>query len=43
MGAGYTKAVITCLNGDFRGTDGPTLAVDFQEKVIDVLKGGVEI
>ncbi|KAJ5168574.1 uncharacterized protein N7482_004168 [Penicillium canariense] len=43
MGVGYTMAVLTCLKGDFRGTDGPALAVDFQEKVVDVLRAGVEL
>lgn len=43
MGVGYTKAVLACLKGDFRGTEGPALAVDFQEKVVDVLRGGVEL
>lgn len=43
MGAGYTRAVLTCLKGDFRGTEGPVLAVDFQEKVVDVLRSGVEL
>ncbi|KAJ5312132.1 hypothetical protein PENANT_c011G07635 [Penicillium antarcticum] len=43
MGAGYTRAVIACLKGDFRGTEGPALAVDFQEKVVDVLAKGVEL
>jgi hypothetical protein len=43
MGMGYTQAVLACLREDFRGTDGPSLAVDFQEKVIDVLKGGVKL
>ncbi|KAJ5975711.1 hypothetical protein N7481_009418 [Penicillium waksmanii] len=43
MGMGYTQAVLACLREDFRGTDGPSLAVDFQEKVIDVLKGGVKM
>ncbi|OQD73726.1 hypothetical protein PENDEC_c014G04212 [Penicillium decumbens] len=43
MGIGYTRAVLACLKGDFRGTEGPTLAMDFQEKVVDVLKGGVEL
>ncbi|KAJ5082439.1 hypothetical protein N7532_011482 [Penicillium argentinense] len=43
MGMGYTKAVLACLKGDFRGTEGPTLAVDFQEKVVDVLKERVDL
>jgi hypothetical protein len=43
MGVGYTNAVLACLKGDFRGTEGPTLAVDFQEKVVDVLIGGIEL
>ncbi|OOQ83494.1 hypothetical protein PEBR_34342 [Penicillium brasilianum] len=43
MGVGYTKAVMACLKGDFKGTEGPALAVDFQEKVVDVLRGGVEL
>lgn len=43
MGVGYTNAVLACLKGDFRGTEGPTLAVDFQEKVVDVLRGGIEL
>lgn len=43
MGVGYTKAVMACLKGDFRGTEGPALAVDFQEKVVDVLRGGIEL
>lgn len=43
MGMGYTQVVLACLKGDFRGTDGLSLAVDFQEKVVDSLKGGVEI
>jgi hypothetical protein len=43
MGAGYTRAVIACLKGDFRGTEGPALAVDFQEKVVDVLGTGIEV
>lgn len=43
MGLGYTQAVLSCLRGDFRGTDGPSLAVDFQEKVIDVLKGAIQM
>ncbi|KAJ5129202.1 uncharacterized protein N7515_005241 [Penicillium bovifimosum] len=41
MGVGYTQAVLACLKGDFRGTDGPALAVDFQEKVVDILGAGV--
>ncbi|KAJ5549741.1 hypothetical protein N7535_002318 [Penicillium sp. DV-2018c] len=41
MGIGYTRAVLACLRGDFRGTDGPALAIDFQEKVVDVLGAGV--
>jgi hypothetical protein len=43
MGVGYTKAVMACLKGDFKGTEGPALAVDFQEKVVDVLRGGIEL
>lgn len=43
MGLGYTQAVLSCLRGDFRGTDGPSLAVDFQEKVTDVLKGAIQM
>ncbi|RHZ54020.1 uncharacterized protein CDV56_105364 [Aspergillus thermomutatus] len=43
MGAGYTRAVLACLRGEFRGREGPALAVDFQEKVVDVLAGGVEV
>ncbi|KAJ5380591.1 uncharacterized protein N7496_003019 [Penicillium cataractarum] len=43
MGVGYTKAVMACLKGDFRGTEGPALAVDFQEKVVDVLRRGIEL
>ncbi|KAJ5747078.1 uncharacterized protein N7511_008774 [Penicillium nucicola] len=43
MGAGYTRAVLACLKGDFRGTEGPALAVDFQERVVDVLASGVEL
>ncbi|KAJ5145099.1 hypothetical protein N7448_002491 [Penicillium atrosanguineum] len=41
MGMGYTKAVLACLKGEFRGTEGPSLAMDFQDKVVDVLKGGI--
>jgi hypothetical protein len=43
MGVGYTTAVLACLKGDFRGTDGAALAVDFQEKVVDVLRSGIEL
>lgn len=43
MGLGYTQAVLACLREDFRGTDGPSLAVDFQAKVIDVLKRGAQM
>ncbi|KAJ5908340.1 hypothetical protein N7495_001022 [Penicillium taxi] len=43
MGMGYTNAVLSCLKGEFRGTDGPSLAMDFQEKVVSVLKGGIEL
>ncbi|KAF7175037.1 hypothetical protein CNMCM7691_005505 [Aspergillus felis] len=43
MGVGYTRAVLACLKGEFRGSEGPTLAVDFQEKVVDVLAGGIEV
>jgi hypothetical protein len=43
MGMGYTQAVLACLKEDFRGNDGPSLAVDFQKKVIDVLKGGTQM
>ncbi|KAF7718281.1 Uncharacterized protein PECH_002883 [Penicillium ucsense] len=43
MGVGYTKAVLTCLAGDFREKDGPGLAMDFQSKVIDVLEAGMEV
>ncbi|KAJ6142583.1 hypothetical protein N7471_002036 [Penicillium samsonianum] len=43
MGAGYMRAVLSCLKGDFRKTEGLALAVDFQEKVVDVLKAGMEL
>ncbi|KAJ5951454.1 uncharacterized protein N7479_009867 [Penicillium vulpinum] len=43
MGAGYMRAVLCCLKGDFRKTEGMGLAVDFQEKVVDVLKAGIEL
>jgi hypothetical protein len=43
MGIGYTRAVLACLKADFRGTEGPALAMDFQEKVVDVLRGGIEL
>ncbi|GIK06317.1 hypothetical protein Aspvir_001964 [Aspergillus viridinutans] len=43
MGVGYTRAVLACLRGEFRGNEGPALAVDFQEKVVDVLAGGIEV
>ncbi|KAH2683407.1 hypothetical protein KXW53_002647 [Aspergillus fumigatus] len=43
MGVGYTKAVLACLKGEFRGREGPALAVDFQEKVVDVLAGGINM
>ncbi|KAJ6078561.1 hypothetical protein N7467_008314 [Penicillium canescens] len=43
MGIGYTRAVLACLKCDFRGTEGPALAVDFQEKVVDVLRSGIEL
>ncbi|KAJ5681825.1 uncharacterized protein N7477_001765 [Penicillium maclennaniae] len=43
MGMGYTNAVLACLKGDFRGTEGPSLAMDFQNKVVDVLKVGIEL
>ncbi|KAJ5679745.1 hypothetical protein N7462_007989 [Penicillium macrosclerotiorum] len=41
MGMGYTNAVLACLKGDFKGTEGPSLAVDFEQKVVEVLRGGV--
>ncbi|EAW08781.1 uncharacterized protein ACLA_097190 [Aspergillus clavatus NRRL 1] len=43
MGMGYTKAVLACLRGQFRAEDGPSLALDFQEKVVDVLASGVDL
>ncbi|GFF53970.1 hypothetical protein IFM51744_08241 [Aspergillus udagawae] len=43
MGVGYTRAVLACLRGEFRGSEGPALAVDFQEKVVDVLAAGIEM
>lgn len=43
MGTGYTRAVLACLRGEFRGREGPALAVDFREKVVDVLAGGMEV
>ncbi|KAJ6104503.1 hypothetical protein N7523_010823 [Penicillium sp. IBT 18751x] len=43
MGMGYTNAVLACLKGDFRGTEGPSLAMDFQNKVVDALKMGIEL
>lgn len=43
MGAGYMRAVLSCLKGDFRKTEGLALAVDFQTKVVDVLRAGMEL
>lgn len=43
MGMGYTNAVLACLKGDFRATEGLSLYMDFQDKVVDVLKGGIEL
>lgn len=43
MGMSYTKAVLACLKREFRGMEGPSLAMDFQEKVIDALKGGIKL
>ena len=43
MGVGYTKAVLACLTSGFREKDGPGLAMDFQTKVVDVLRGGIQV
>ncbi|KAL2827723.1 hypothetical protein BDW59DRAFT_143750 [Aspergillus cavernicola] len=42
MGHGYTQAVVSCLAGRFREGDAE-LALDFQEKVVNVLVHGMTV
>ena len=41
MGGAYAAAVVACLTGDFRQTSEAELSLDFREKVVDTIAGGL--
>ncbi|RAK99572.1 uncharacterized protein BO80DRAFT_426275 [Aspergillus ibericus CBS 121593] len=43
MGGAYAEAVVACLSGNFRKASEVELSLDFREKVVDTVAGGLQL